>query len=292
MLPTRSFGRYLGPYLFAVRNLHRGDEQVGDPQEPAEWPDDDDIDWVRLYVQAPNLWYSYLTDLGRRPEPVALARFVERCVRSLRCLTDVHARLPDIGLTLAGFVALREEARDAQFAATAHEERPVADDETQPERLTARRGGWRPDLNDALAPEMRAAIVNLHLRGLEDDRIACALDIPADWPEKIISRTRLQTAAQAVVRAHLDGKSLAGIHKATGVPPSTALRILRRIGEKPNGSGPRVDARDRARTIVKLRSRGLTYKEIAERVGCDLDDVKNALRRDRRHRYGEPRASE
>lgn len=259
---------------------------MGEPQGPAEWPADDDIDWTRLYVLRPQLWHSLLGDLGRRPEPAAVARFIDRCIISIRCLTDVHARLPDIGLSLAGFVELREAAWHAQYSAVEHEERPVGDDETEPERLTEKRAAWRPELEDALAPKMRAAVVNLHLRGLDDDSIACSLDLPPQWPASIISRARLNPKARDVVRHHLAGASLAGIAKATGVPATSAVRIIRQIGDTPNGARVRVDAADRARSIVKLRGRGLTYKEIADRLDCSMDVVKNVLRRDRRHRYG------
>lgn len=274
---------------------------MGDSHD-AGWPADDDVDWVRLYVLRPNLWYSLLKDLGRRPEPAAIARFVDNCVTSLRCLTDVHERLPEIGLTLGRFADLYEEAWKAQLVAVEHEERAVADDEDvvgwgdenrlKGGRLDAGREGWRPELHDALAPEMRAAVVNLHLRGLDNDCIACALGIPEDWPAKIVARARLRAEARAVVRAHLDGRSLGAIEKATKVPPSSALRIIRQIGEVPNGAKHRVDAAARARTIVKLRDRGLSYKEIATRVGCSMDVVKNVLRRDRRHRYAPGRSAE
>ena len=275
---------------------------MGDsPDPPAGWPDDDDIDWVRLYALAPNLWRSYLTDLEEHPSPAALARFTERCIRSIRCLTDLHALLPEIGLSLAAFAELHTRAWNAQFQARAddddREDRPVADNETMLERRSATRSVDWPDdlptnLRDVLADEMREAVINLHLRGLDHDQVACAMDVPREWPAFIVAKGGVHPAARAVVRGHLDGKSLGAIAKATKVPASTALRILRRIGEVPNGAKVRVDAKARARTIVKLRARGLTYKEIAARVGCDLDDVKNALRRDRRHRYGGGRSAE
>lgn len=268
---------------------------MGDPPR-ADWPDEDDVDWVRLYALRPDLWYAMLRDLGARPEPAALARFVDKCIISIRCLTDVHAQLPSTGLTLARFVELREAAWEAQFAAVEREDRPIGDDEhvdgwgdnsrNKKGRLNEQRANWRPDLEDALAPEMRAAVINLHLRGLTDTAIVCALDIPADWPEKIISRARIHPNAKAAIRAHLEGGSLATVAKASGVPATTAVRILRQIGEAPNGAQARVDAGDRARTILKLRDRGLSYKEIAHRLDCSMDVVKNVLRRDRRHRYG------
>lgn len=272
---------------------------MGDPEQPDDWPDDDDIDWVRLYALAPNLWRSYLADLEERPSPAEVARFTDRCIRSVRCLTDLHARLPEIGLSLAAFAELHAQAWTAQFDARAGDDerdQPVADDETPEQRRRGSRhgDGWPdlPHLHDVLADEMREAVINLHLRGLDDNRIACAMDIPKEWPALIVAKAGLQPDARAVVRAHIEGKSLGAIAKTTGVPATTALRILRRIGEVPNGAKVRVDARARARTIVKLRARGLTYKEIVDRVGCDLDDVKNALRRDRRHRYGESRSAE
>jgi DNA-binding CsgD family transcriptional regulator len=273
---------------------------VGDSTDQlAGWPDDDGIDWVRLYALAPNLWRSYLTDLEDHLSPAELARFTDRCIRSVRCLTDLHARLPEIGLSLAQFAELHARAWAAQFDARATDDRrdaPVGEDETEDDRRHGARhpDGWPdlPGLHDALADEMREVVVQLHLRGLDDDRISCAMDIPKEWPALIVARAELNPKARGVVRAHLKGKSLGAVAKETGVPASTALRIIRRIGEAPNGARRRVDAAARARTIVKLRGRGLTYKEIAERVGCDLDDVKNALRRDRRHRYGGGRAAE
>jgi DNA-binding CsgD family transcriptional regulator len=270
---------------------------MGDLHPPVDWPDDDDnIDWVRLYALAPNLWYSYLADLRRRPDPASAARFFDRCYRSLRCLSDLHARLPEIGLSLADFAELHSRAWAAQFDARVEgnrHDRTVGDDETIPERLgTGGSGVDEPNLRDILADEMREAVINLHLRGLDDDRIACAMSIPREWPGFIVAKAGLHPDARAVVRSHLEGKSLGAIAKITSVPASSALRILRRIGEVPNGAKVRVDAAARARSIVKLRARGLTYKEIARRLDCSIDDVKNALRRDRRHRYGGGRAAE
>lgn len=272
---------------------------MGDTPTPVDWPDDDDIDWVRLYALAPNLWRSYLTELEERPSPAAVARFTDRCIRSVRCLTDLHAKLPELGLSLAAFADLHNRAWAAQFDARVEgspPDAPVGDEETVLERRADRDDGWPDDqvseLHDVLADEMSEAVISLHLRGLDDDRITCALDIPKEWAALITARADLNPKARDVVRGHLEGKSLGGITKATGVPASTALRILRRIGETPHGAKHRVDAAARARTIVKLRSRGLTYKEIAGRLGCDLDDVKNALRRDRRHRYGGGRSAE
>lgn len=267
---------------------------MGDSVTSADWPDDDDIDWVRLYALAPNLWRSYLTDLERHPSPVEVARFTERCIRSVRCLADLHARLPEIGLSLAAFAELHERAWNAQFEARVEGDRddaPLDDDETVRERR-ARSRADHPDLADVLANEMREAVVNLHLRGLDDERIACAMDIPREWPAAIVAHAHLKPGTKDVVHAHLQGKSLGAIEKATGVPASSALRILRRIGETPNGAKERVDAAARARTIVKLRDKGLSYKEIASRVGCSMDVVKNVLRRDRRHRYGPRRSAE
>lgn len=262
-----------------------------------EWPEDDDIDWVRLYVLRPGLYYSLLRELEERPEPTAVARFVEKCIVSLRCVRDFHDQLSRYGLTLARFADLYEKAWAAQLEAVEHEERPVDDGDDvvgwggehrlKGGRLDAGRAGWRPDLNEALAPEMRSAIVNLHLRGVDDDRIACVLGVPSDWPAKVVGRARVHRSGREVVRLHLGGASLGQIAAQTGVPTASVARILRLIDEKPNGAARRVDARNRARTIVKLRDRGLSYKQITERVGCSLDDVKNALRRDRRHRYGD-----
>lgn len=272
---------------------------MGDSQQ-SDWPDDDDIDWVRLFALAPNLWRSYLTELEEHPSPAALARFTDRCIRSVRCLADLHAKLPEIGLSLAAFAELHAAAWAAQFEARLDDDpqdRPVPDEETpQQRRASTRSADWPADLpsdlRDVLADEMREAIINLQLRGLDDDRIACAMDIPKEWPALIAAKGGFHPDARAVVRAHLEGKSLGAIAKATGVPASTALRILRRIGENPHGAKKRVDARSRARDIVKLRDRGLTYKEIARRLDCSIDDVKNALRRDRRHRYGSGRSAE
>lgn len=265
---------------------------MGDSDPPAG-PPDDDIDWVRLYALAPNLWASYLADLEEHPSPAEVARFTDRCIHSIRCLTDLHAKLPELGLSLAAFADLHARAWAAQFDARVADDRrdaPVGDDQTADERRhgAGHGGGWPdlPSLHDALAEEMREAVIQLHLRGLDDGRIACAMDIPKEWPALIVARAGLTPRARDVVRAHIGGASLGAIAKQTGIPATTALRIIRRIGDAPNGAKTRVDAAARARTIVKLRDRGLTYKEIAVRVGCDLDDVKNALRRDRRHRHG------
>lgn len=262
---------------------------MGDPQRPPEeWPDDD-TDWVRLYFLSPNLWSDYLEEVetaldAGRATPADLARFIERCLRSARCLSDLHAQLPGLGLTLWRFAELRDEAVAAEIRAVERDAAELGETETAfSKRYRARQ---RPVEAGPLSAELAALIVNLSLRGLDDERIVCALDIHDSWPELVRRRTRLHAGAADVVVAHLEGKTLGEIARTTGVPASSALRILKAIGERPHGVTTRVDARARARTIVKLRDQGLQYKEIAQRVGCSMDVVKNVLRRDRRHRYG------
>lgn len=260
---------------------------MGDPDTTADWPDEDPIDWVRLFMLSPATWFALLEELRRRQEPAAVAWFHDACEEALRRLTDVHQQLPVLGLTVSGLAGIYEKAWAAQNEAVDHDDRPLGETETSRERNSSRRSGWRDDLDAVLAPAMADAVINLHLRGAADSHISTILLIPADWPAKIVGAARLSPKAQAVVRAHLEGGSLAGIAKATGVPATSALRILRQVGEVPHGARERVDAADRARAIVRLREReGLTYKEIADRLGCSMDTVKNVLRRKRRPRYG------
>lgn len=261
---------------------------MGDPREPG-WPDDDDTDWARLYVLRPNLWSDYLDEVesaleAERAKPADLVRFIERCLRAVRCLSDVHARLPGLGLDLARYVEFREKAMAAELAAVERIDGELGENTTQFSEEYRRR--QHPVEAGPRSAELAALIISLSLRGLDDDRIVCALDIPDSWPAIVRRRIRLHPAAADVVAAHLAGKTLAQLAKTTGAPASTALRILKLIGEQPHGAASRVDARDRARTIVKLRDTGMSYKEIAQKVGCTMDVVKNVLRRDRRHRYG------
>lgn len=251
--------------------------------------DDDDTDWVRLHTLSPALYSTYLRELQARLEagdatPADLARFVERCLSSARCVDHLDARLPGLGLTFGQFIDLRNEAIAAEQAATERVDAELAEDRTKASE--ERRARRHPIKAGPQSKEMTTLIMNLSLRGLEDERIACVLPIHHTWPTIVRRRMRLHAGARAVVRAHLEGKSLGEIQRATGVPPTSALRILRQIGESPNGAKARVDARARANTIVKLRAKGLAYKEIAERVDCSMDVVKNVLRPERRHRYG------
>lgn len=261
---------------------------MGDSQR-SDWPADDDTDWVRLYFLSPNLWSDYLDEVEAHLEagdatPADLARFIERCLRSARCLSDLHAKLPGLGLTLWRFGELREQAVAAEQAAADLDVAGIGENDTVfSQESRARR---RPIEAGPLSAELARLIMNLGLRGLDDERIVCALDIHDSWPAIVRRRARLHPGAADVVAAHLRGRTLGQIAKETRVPASSALRILKLIGESPNGAGARVDARARARTIVKLRDQGLQYKEIAVRVGCSMDTVRNALRRDRRHRYG------
>jgi DNA-binding CsgD family transcriptional regulator len=260
---------------------------VGEPDTTADWPDDEPIDWVRLFMLSPATWFALLDELRRRQEPAAVAWFHDACEEAIRRLTDVHQHLPILGLTVSGLAGIYEKAWAAQNEAVEHDDRPLGETETSRERNSNHRAGWRADLDAVLAQEMADAVVNLHLRGATDSHISTILLIPADWPARIVEAARLSPKAQAVVRAHLEGASLAGIAKATGVPATSALRILRQIDEAPHGAKERVDANARARAIVRLREReGLTYKEIADRLGCSMDTVKNVLRRKRRPRYG------
>lgn len=256
---------------------------MGDTRDDlGSWPSDDDsdVDWTTLYALRPNLWSDYLDELETaldegRASSSTLVDFMERCLRSVRCLSDFHARLPGLGLSLAAFIDLREKALAAELVALGFEN----DLSLRADRPT------RAHKDGPVSPKLAAAIVNLHLRGLDNERIICALGIHTAWPAAVLRRTRLHAGAHDVVREHLAGASLSQIAARTKVPASSALRVIRQIGEKPNGTGVRVDARARARSIVKLRQRGASYKEIAERLDCSLDTVRNALRRDAKRRY-------
>lgn len=280
IIAYQAFGYIVNPHPVTV---HRGEKLMGDTRDDNDsWPPDDDadVDWATLYALRPNLWNDYLEELEAaldegRASPGTLADFMERCLRTVKCLSDFHARLPGLRLSLAAFVDLREKALAAEAAALRHE---------NDRSLRADRPA-RAHKDGPLSPTLAAAIVNLHLRGLDEDRIICALGIHTAWPQAVLRRTHLHAGAHDVVREHLAGASLAQIEQRTGVPVSSALRVIRQIDEKPNGVGKRVDARARARDIVKLRRRGLAYKEIAERLDCSLDTVRNALRRDAKRRY-------
>lgn len=259
---------------------------MGDSQQ-VDWPEDDPF--VRLFILSRRDWDRLLDELRCRSEPAAVAWFHDTCEARVLALTR---RLAETGLTVPGYIELCEKAWEGQLEAIAYDERLQADHETAEERTSSHRPGWRQDLRGILADSMRDAVVNLHLRGWDDEEIAAGLNLPEDWPKKIVSRVRLRPKARAVVRAHLAGGSMTTISKATDVSATTVIRILCQIGDVPRGSKERVDAAARARTIVKLRDRGLSYKEIAARVGCSMDVVKNVLRRDRRHRYrGRPRGA-
>ena len=268
---------------------------MGDSREPADWPDDDDTDWARLYILRPNLWSDYLEEVEaaleeNRAGPADLARFIERCLNAVRCLSDVHAALPGLGLSLARYVELRETAMAAELEAVEADSAELAENETEFSKLyRARR---HPVEAGPLSRQLADLILNLHLRGLDDERLVCSLNIHPTWPAIVRRRSRLHPDTTSVVAAHLAGKTLGQIAKETGVPASSALRVLKLIGERPHGAATRVDARARARTIVKLRDQGLAYKEIAARVGCSMDVVKNVLRRDRIHRYRSGRAAD
>lgn len=267
---------------------------MGDVPNDDSLTDDNDVDWVRLYVLAPNLWSDWLDDFEAEvdeggPDPAVLARFVDRCYVAVRCLSDVHAQLPGLGLTLARFVELREAANAAEQRAVTKDSAPLAQHEREEDRryLDRQRERRRPRTPGPLSDDLAGAIINLHLRGLDNERIACAFDIPDDWPALVIARTHLHAGAHAVVREHLAGKTVAQINKTTKVPPASVVRILGQIGDPPNGTVKRVDARARAATIVKLReNQGLTYKQIANKLGCSMDTVKNVLKRKRRPGYG------
>lgn len=260
---------------------------MGDPDATTDWPDDEPVDWVRLFMLSPATWFALLEELRRRPEPAAVAWFHDACEEAVRRLTEVHQHLPVLGLTVSRLAAIYEKAWAAQHQAVEHDDRPLGETETERERSSNHRVGWRAELDAVLALEMEDAVVNLHLRGATDAHISTILVIPADWPAKIVAHARLNPKAQTVVRAHLGGASLAGIAKATGVPATSALRILRQVDEAPHGAKERVDAAARARDIVRLREReGLSYKDIAQRLGCSMDTVKNVLRKNRRPRYG------
>lgn len=260
---------------------------MGEFQPPAEWVDDT-TDWVRLWTLSRDLYSAYLSEFSDlvesgRAEPADLVRFTERCVRSYRCLADLNASLPGLGLTIGQFIDLRDQAISAEQAELERHDRELAENDTE---ISARyRERQHPTPTGPQSKALATLILNLWLRGLDDKQIGCALDIHDNWPRLVRDRIHTHPGSRAVVAAHLAGRTLGQIAKETGVPASSALRILKLIGEQPHGAAKRVNARARAHDIVKLRDRGLTYKEIADRLGCSMDVVKNTLRRDRRHRY-------
>jgi lambda repressor-like predicted transcriptional regulator len=265
---------------------------MGDSQESADWPDDDNTDWVRLRMLSPALYSSYLREFQARLETgkatrADLLRFAERCLNSARCLDHFEAQLPGLGLTVWQFGELRDKAMVAERAATDRIDGELAEGKTVfGEKYRIRQHPVEPGPRSR---ELAMLILSLSLRGLDDQRIACVLDVHDTWPAIVRRRIRIHPKAADAVAAHIAGASLGQVSARTGVPTATVRRILKLIGEQPHGAAKRVNARERARTIVRLRDKGFSYKEISRRLDCSMDDVKNALRRDRRHRYREGR---
>lgn len=236
-------------------------------------------DWV--YWVTPQRFRELLDEVREHPEPGGLPRIVDQ-IRRDRC--ELTRALERLGLTRGRWFEMWDEAWAAEREARAAAEAPIPDTQTGIEALSHRPD---PDADAAfpLSDGMRRLIVELHLRGLELGRIDAWGNLPAGTAAKVTGKA-VRPGAADVVRLHFEGRPIGEIAATTGVPVTTAERILASVGEVSVGSRKRTDARARARTIVKLAESGMAYKEIARRVDCSMDTVKNALRRDRRQRYG------
>jgi DNA-binding CsgD family transcriptional regulator len=137
--------------------------------------------------------------------------------------------------------------------------------------------------------EMRRAIVEFDLRGVPEvaHELVELAGLPRSAADTVIARARLHPNARAVVAAHIAGTPIADIVRATGVPATTAARIIESIGETPIRPKAHEPARRRAREIIRMREQGMSYAEIARRLDVPITTVKNALRRDRRRRLND-----
>lgn len=228
-----------------------------------------EIDFADLFALRPRLWSELVAEVNWT-DPASVRRFAERAREVVACLTDVHHRLPGLGLTLAQLVELRQKAWLAEDAAsTAH---------------AAGKGDFRPAA--PLAPAMRRAIVNLWVRGLEPERIQCALSVHPAWVAATLEGVALGDDERAVIRAHLDGLTLPEVTRRTLVPKTTAARWIERwLGEEPR-TNRRTDSHARAERAWRMRQQGRALADIAAELDMSEDAVKKAIRRHK------PRAAE
>lgn len=244
-------------------------------------------DWVRLHLISPRLYDKILAEkLGPHSTPADIPDMADRMKAAMRQVDEkISAVLSRVGLSLGKLIDLRDEAWAAEDAAIEADGAPVGEDQT-PRHWRDRHKEWDPSYDRPRSRKMVAAIVELYLRGLAPGEIDCILSLPPGWVAATLKSKRIPPGGREVVQAHLAGMSVAEISRVTGVPQSSATRILGGIRETTRGAEQRRTARERAQTIVRLAEKGLTYRQISERLGCSLDIVKNTLRRDRRHRYG------
>lgn len=224
------------------------------------------VDWADLYALRPRLWSELVAEVDWK-NSASVMRFAERAHEIVACLTDVHHRLPGLGLTLAQLVELRQRAWEAEDAASA---------------------SWTGELHlyRALAPAMRGAIVNLSVRGLESDRIACALEVHPAWVDDALAGLELADRDRAVLRSHLAGRSLPEIIRETLTPETTVVRVIHRfLGEEPR-TNRRADAAERKLKAWRWHQQGVPVAEIAERLGVPKETAKKLVQR------GKPRAAE
>lgn len=207
-----------------------------------------------VYSYSPRLYAALQAD-AHLTDHASLLRWRDELVAVAAVITDEHQRLPQRGLTLPRLVELVQRAWEAEDAETAH------------------RWGGEGRLLEALSPAMRRLIVNLHLRGFDEDRIRWIVNVDPAWVTHALATAGLDEVDYAVCAAHLAGKSQSKIAAETGTPRTTVARIIgSRLGERARTRSPEALAQ-RRREVRRLKAAGRTVTEICKLTGLPKQTV-------------------
>lgn len=252
-------------------------------------------DWTRIFNHP--AWKSLTEERGGvevvLAHPDVLLDLLGAMVVTHDRIVEGLQALPRLGLTTGQAIDLVEPALiDERVAVEAWTRAPDATESG------VDRTGVPWCRREPFTQTSRAAVRTLRIRGLEPEEIDRLLFDYRPYPVAgpYLERHPLHPKAREVFLAHRDGWTPARMQRDLDVPDSSAEDILRSIGEMPNrGERARqqVSARDRHRTVVRLREReGLTNKEIAVRLGITENQVRKHFVREAKLRSRTRRAAE
>lgn len=122
----------------------------------------------------------------------------------------------------------------------------------------------------------RANVVKLSRFGYTPQAVADLLGLAVIDVEQYLVQYSPHGASPDVIRMHLDGARVVDIVSALDVGRNTVYKILKEAGLIPHKSIRRSTPEQRE-LILELSAQGLSHRQVAEKLGLEVHDVKNTL---------------
>jgi hypothetical protein len=235
--------------------------------------------WAELHqLVSRELFSSFASEYPDPEAPEARLALFCKVFWCARCLIEKETRLPEIGVTFAELLQLKENAEQPEPAEDPCHPADDVEDSGAPRRR--RRHG----VDHFVPAPMEMSILRLHLYShphLTAEQEAAVFDVPVAWVTSTVRNAHLHPMAATAIRGHREGWRLSRIARETGMARSSVVDLLRTYTDSRPVTNSRAETAARQARVRQHRALGATLKEIAVAEAVPLATVKNDLR-DRR----------